>query len=191
MICVIIFLNEKHYAGFRISYWSRFNNLQEWRFKILEEFNREMPVAHAKLKGAPGYGDIKGNVYFYSAYGGTVVVAEVYGITDKTEQEAGGFLGFHIHEGSSCTGNAQDPFADAEAHYNPGNQEHPRHAGDLPSLLVKGGIAWMAVYTGRFYPEEVIGRTVIVHGMPDDYRTQPSGGSGAKIACGEIVVWEG
>lgn len=157
----------------------------------MEEFIREMPAARAKLKGAPGLEDIRGNVYFYSTYGGTVVVAEVYGIPEKTEQASGGFLGFHIHEGISCTGNAQDAFAGAKGHYNPGKKEHPEHAGDLPSLLVKGGIAWMAVYTGRFYPEEVIGRTVIVHDMPDDFRSQPSGGSGAKIACGEIVVWEG
>lgn len=53
------------------------------------------------------------------------------------------------------------------------------------------GIAWMEVYTGRFYPEEVIGRTIIIHGMPDDFRSQPSGNSGEKIACGEIMEWEG
>ena len=156
----------------------------------VEGLHKEMPAAAAKLKGAPGYENIRGSVYFYGVYGGTVIVAEVYGIPKETEQSSGGFLGFHIHEGGACTGNAEDAFADAKAHYNPGDTEHPRHAGDLPGLLVKGGIAWMAVYTGRFYPEDVEGRTVVIHDMPDDFRTQPSGGSGKKIACGEITVWE-
>ena len=47
----------------------------------------------------------------------------------------------------------------------------------------------MQVYTGRFMPEDVIGKTVVLHGMPDDFHTQPSGDSGMKIACGEIVPW--
>ena len=41
---------------------------------------------------------------------------------------------------------------------------------------------------GPFYPEEVIGRTVVIHGMGDDFHSQPSGNSGVKIACGEIVA---
>ena len=47
--------------------------------------------------------------------------------------------------------------------------------------------AFGAFYTDRFYPEDVIGRTVIVHENADDFRTQPSGNSGAMIACGKIV----
>lgn len=73
------------------------------------------------------------------------------------------------------------------AHYNPENTEHPKHAGDLPPLLANNGIAWSAVYTDRFYPEDVVGRTVIIHDMADDFHTQPSGDSGMKMACGEIV----
>ena len=47
----------------------------------------------------------------------------------------------------------------------------------------------MMVYTDRFYPEDVIGKTVIIHSEPDDFRTQPSGDSGEKIACGRIEEW--
>ena len=36
------------------------------------------------------------------------------------------------------------------------------------------------------HPEDIIGRTVVIHDMADDFRSQPSGGSGKKIACGEI-----
>lgn len=152
---------------------------------------KKIPDAYAKLKGSSKYESIKGNVYFYGTYGGTIVLVEVYGIPKETEEMAGGFFGFHIHEGNSCTGNSQDAFANTDGHYNPKNEQHPRHAGDLPVLLSNSGIVWMAFYTNRFYPEEVVGKTTVIHGMPDDYRTQPAGVSGEKIACGEIRVWEG
>ena len=69
----------------------------------------------------------------------------------------------------------------------PKNTQHPNHAGDLQPLLANHGTAFGAFYTDRFYPEDVIGRTVIVHENADDFRTQPSGNSGAMIACGKIV----
>ena len=74
--------------------------------------------------------------------------------------------------------------------YNPEKEEHPRHAGDLPPVLSNDGTAWMEIYTGRFYPMDVVGRTIVLHEMPDDFKTQPSGDSGMKIACGEIKAWE-
>lgn len=45
----------------------------------------------------------------------------------------------------------------------------------------------MAFHTDRFTPDDVRGRIVIVHDMPDDFRTDPSGDSGKRIACGVIV----
>lgn len=95
-------------------------------------------------------------------------------------------FGFHIHEGDRCAGNAEDPFADAKAHYNPQNTLHPYHAGDLPPVFSNEGWAWYAAITTRFHSEEIIGKTMILHAMPDDLMTQPSGNSGEKIACGII-----
>ena len=60
------------------------------------------------------------------------------------------------------------------------------HAGDLPPLMGDHGYALCIFYTDRFLPEEVIGHTAVIHAMPDDFRSQPSGDSGMKIACGEI-----
>ena len=97
---------------------------------------------------------------------------------------------FHIHTGNACTENGQGEFASAGGHYNPWDTLHPSHAGDLPPLLSNNGSAWMAVYTGRFYPEDVIGRTVIIHEKSDDFHTQPSGDAGEMIACGKIVAWD-
>lgn len=154
------------------------------------KISNENPVAAARIKGSEAYPDIRGKVYFYEVYGGTVLVAEIYGLPEELEEKHGGFYGFHIHEGGSCTGDEEDAFKNAGMHFNPQNKEHPEHAGDLPPLLGAHGIAWTAVYTGRFYPEDVIGKTVVLHGGPDDFHTQPSGDSGEKIACGEIVSWQ-
>ena len=150
--------------------------------------NGEHPAATARIRGRMTDGTISGRVDFYGVYGGTVVVAMVRGLYGEPGK---GFHGFHIHEGGGCTGNAKDPFADTGQHDNPGNEPHPKHAGDLPPLLANNGTAWMAVYTDRFYPEDVIGKTVVIHAKPDDFNTQPSGDSGEKIACGEIVEWQG
>lgn len=154
------------------------------------KISNENPSATARIKGNENYPDIRGKVDFYETYGGTVLVVEVYGLPKELEEKGGGFYGFHIHEGESCTGDEEDSFKNAGMHFNPEDREHPRHAGDLPPLLGTRGVVWAAVYTGRFYPEDVIGRTVIIHDKPDDFHTQPSGNSGEKIACGEIISWE-
>ena len=63
---------------------------------------------------------------------------------------------------------------------------HPYHTGDLPPLFSEDGQAWMAVYISKFTPEQIVGRTIIIHGNVDDFTTQPSGNSGPMIACGVI-----
>lgn len=145
-----------------------------------------VPEAFAEVKGSDKYPEIHGMVYFFDVFGGTIVVAEIYGLPDEQEQDIGKFFAFHIHEGKDCGGNGSEAFSDSGGHFNPEHKEHPEHAGDLPPLLSTHGAAWSAVYTGRFHPEDVIGRTVIIHSQPDDFRSQPSGDSGEKIACGEI-----
>ena len=44
----------------------------------------------------------------------------------------------------------------------------------------------MCFFTDKFKPKDIIGRAVIIHQNPDDYRSQPSGNSGKRIACGII-----
>ena len=82
---------------------------------------------------------------------------------------------------SSVTG-----FFGTEGHYNPLGQGHPEHAGDLPLLQSYRGNAYLAVKTNRFSVNEIIGRTVVIHSDPDDFRSQPFGNAGQKIACGVI-----
>lgn len=146
----------------------------------------EKPVAHAAIRGSEAYPDLSGHLYLFPAQDGTIVWVEVQGVTDADGTIANGFKGLHIHEGEACTGNEKDPFAEARLHFNPSGRSHPDHAGDLPPILVSSGYGWMQLYTGRFRPQEVIGRTVVIHAMPDDFKSQPAGDAGEKIACAVI-----
>lgn len=152
----------------------------------LDIINQQPPEAYAYLKGSSDYPDLKGVVLIYALGNSSLVLVSVKGLTGS------GFHGFHIHEGTQCLGNAQDEFSQAGLHYNPAGEEHPNHAGDLPPLLVNNGFALSAFVTDRFTPEEVEGRTIIIHAMPDDFHSQPAGDSGMKVACGVIVKnsWE-
>ena len=136
-----------------------------------------LPCAVACVSGGRAEPDLKGIVHFSQNCGGVLVSAEVTGLPRD------GFYAFHIHEGNRCTG---DAFSDSGSHYNPTGTSHPDHAGDLPPLLSHNGKAKMSVLTGRFRVDEIIGKTVIIHSNPDDFKTQPSGNSGEKIACGII-----
>ncbi len=143
--------------------------------------------ARAIIKGSDKYPNVRGKVLFYETRGGVIVAAEVRGLPTGGNCDEQIFA-MHVHEGGRCSGNSTDPFADAGAHYNPDNCMHPYHAGDMPALFGNDGYALSIFFTNRFKVEDVVGRTVIVHRNPDDYRTQPSGNSGEKIACGVIEM---
>ena len=140
-------------------------------------------TAAAEIKGIEKYSSIRGRVLFRKLQGGFLVTAQVYGLPGKDR-----VFGFHIHEGESCTGNSKDPLANALTHYNPDNKEHPYHAGDMPPLFGNNGYAYLSFYTDRFNLNEIIGKVVIIHDGTDDFRTQPGGDSGNKIACGKIIL---
>ncbi len=139
------------------------------------------PEAIASISGGELAPELTGSVKFYRMGRGCLVVADLSGLP----QSQTGFFGFHIHQGSSCSG---VEFADTGSHYDPGKDPHPVHAGDLPPLLYSRGSAFMAVRTDRFDPAEVVGKTVVIHSMPDDFRSQPGGNAGQKIGCGVITV---
>ena len=142
--------------------------------------------AEAEVSGSESYPDISGVVRFYQVNKGVIVYAEISGLPHSKVSCDDRIFGFHIHEGNSCSGNAEDPFAGTMSHYDTGKCEHPHHSGDMPPLFGNDGLAIMMFFTNRFSIEEIIGRTVVIHDMPDDFKTQPSGNSGKKIACGVI-----
>ncbi len=147
---------------------------------------RKKPQAVAVVRGSRDFPEISGTVYFYQTTKGVVVVSEVTGLPKGDGDCKSPVFAFHIHGGEKCSGNEKDGFADAMTHYNPKNCSHPYHAGDMPPLFGAGGYAFSAFFTDRFSVGKIIGRTVIIHSSPDDFKTQPSGDSGTKIACGEI-----
>ena len=148
---------------------------------------RRGPDAQADIFGGEANPRLRGTVRFYQTPQGVLVLAEVSGLPDTGERCKDSIFAFHIHSGGTCSGSADDPFRDAQGHYHPENCPHPAHAGDMPPLFGNGGIALSLFLTDRFSVREVIGRTAVIHNMPDDFTSQPSGNSGEKIACGEIL----
>jgi superoxide dismutase, Cu-Zn family len=107
--------------------------------------------------------------------------------------------GLHIHEVAKCE---TPDFVSAGAHFNPAGKKHGRlhpdgaHAGDLPNLVVTAlGTAGLdattkAVTLKTGVPDSVFaegGTSLIIHAQPDDEKTDPTGNSGARIACGVIT----
>ncbi len=137
--------------------------------------------AIAHVSGGEDYPELRGTVRFFPRCGGTLVVADISGLLDSET----GFFAFHIHEGDNCCGSG---FSNTGGHFNPDEAMHPQHAGDLPPLLSDNGKAYSQVLTGRFRVCDIIGKTVVIHSDPDDFKTQPSGNAGAKIACG-VIRW--
>lgn len=138
-------------------------------------FEGKDPAAVAWVHGT----GIHGKAEFFPRPGGTLVAVRVWGLP-RTQT---GFFAMHIHEKGDCSGKG---FPNTGGHYDPAENPHPMHAGDLPPLLSAEGKAFLAVETGRFRVEDVIGRSLIIHAGPDDFRTQPAGNAGEKIACGVI-----
>jgi Cu-Zn family superoxide dismutase len=102
-----------------------------------------------------------------------------------------GLHGIHVHGIGLCGSD----FNAAGGHHNPLGAGHGSHAGDLPNLIVNGdgegrlnatvtGFTLSESPTGAF---DVDGSAIIVHAAEDDFTTQPTGNSGARIACGVIV----
>lgn len=108
-----------------------------------------------------------------------------------------GMHGIHIHEKGNCTGPS---FTSAGEHYNPPGKHHGLnnsagpHSGDLPNLAVgNDGNGQMNITTDRVTlspgPTTLFtsnGTSLVIHAGPDDQKSDPSGNSGGRIACGVI-----
>ena len=109
-----------------------------------------------------------------------------------------GVHGIHLHEKGLCDG---PKFESAGAHWNPGAKQHGRdnpagaHAGDLANIAVAANgtatvsipIAGAMMASGPMMLADADGTSLVVHAKPDDYRTDPSGNSGDRIACAVIA----
>jgi len=145
------------------------------------------PSAKADLQPTKG-SKASGTATFTQMGDKVRVVADVSGLNPGQEH------GFHIHEAGDCS--SGDGMS-AKGHFNPYGKPHgspasaERHAGDMPALRADAGgnaridttLDVMSVKPG---PASVVGRGLIVHASPDDYKTQPTGNAGARLACGVI-----
>lgn len=149
--------------------------------------------AIAHLTGSALAPNVRGTVKFLGISDGCWIEAEVFGLPDfqsasMNSPQIGPFA-FHIHENDTCGSlHSENPFEAAGGHWNPTGEPHGNHAGDLPLLISSNGTAKMLFFTNRFFPSDVIGKSIVIHQSPDDYTSQPSGNSGKRIACGSIVA---
>jgi Cu-Zn family superoxide dismutase len=129
----------------------------------------------------------KGTIGFEQRGDKVFVDAKVSGLAPGTH-------GFHVHEKGDCS--AADGMS-AGGHFNPTAKPHgnpasaDHHAGDMPALVADA--AGNATLQAELSPmsvgggvTDIVGKAVIVHKDADDYATQPTGNSGARVACGVI-----
>ena len=143
--------------------------------------------AKANIKGSSKYPNIHGTFWFLQTKSGVIVTTKIYDLPTSNQICKNRIFGVHIHQNGNCSGNNLDPFANVGTHYNLENCNHPEHAGDLAPLFENNGYAYYSFLTNRFTVKEILNRSIIIHDMPDDFITQPSGNSGNKIACGIIT----
>nr|WP_231893477.1 superoxide dismutase family protein [Rossellomorea aquimaris] len=149
-------------------------------------------MAYAQIQGGPLAPALQGYVFFREVPKGVEVYVEVTGLPTYQEGKDGqkpiGPHGFHIHEKGVCEiGDEKEPFSSAGGHWNPTNQPHGNHAGDFPVLFSNDGYGKMSFFSNKFKVKDVIGKGVIIHQNPDDFRSQPSGDAGKRLACGVVI----
>jgi Cu-Zn family superoxide dismutase len=147
------------------------------------------PRAVAQLQSTTG-NTASGTVTFVQNGDKVLVSGEIRGLKPGAEH------GFHVHEKGDCS--SGDGMS-AGGHFNPTGQQHGNHAdmahhtGDLPSLKAdaSGAVKFsfesktIAVGSGA---TDIVGKGLIVHRDPDDYRTQPTGNAGPRLACAVIKL---
>jgi Cu-Zn family superoxide dismutase len=146
------------------------------------------PSASAKLIPTKG-NQASGTATFTQKGDKVLVQAKLTGLKPNGEH------GFHVHEKGDCS--APDATS-AGGHFNPASAQHgnpsagTHHVGDMPNLKADAnGVAtltWEETdFTVTDGSNSIVGRAVVVHLNPDDYKSQPAGNSGARIACGVIA----
>jgi len=147
------------------------------------------PHHHANL--APTQGNrAQGTLAFISlGEDGVRITGTVTGLEPNSEH------GFHVHEKGDCS--APDA-SSAGGHFNPTSQPHgnpdspPHHAGDMHNITADAqgnaqvNVQLNGVTISTSGPNDILGKSVVVHAKADDYKSQPAGNSGGRIACGVI-----
>jgi superoxide dismutase, Cu-Zn family len=145
---------------------------------------QDVTSATAKLEPKSG-SQVTGAVTFTKSGNDVQVVADIQNLKP-------GKHGFHLHEKGDCS--APDA-ASAGAHFNPTHQHHggpdsaERHTGDFGNIIADASGKAHLDWKGKMSlsgADSIIGKSVVVHEKEDDLKTDPSGNSGARVACGVI-----
>jgi Cu-Zn family superoxide dismutase len=140
------------------------------------------PKAVAKLDPTKG-NDVRGTVTFTQKGESVHVATALTGLAPGSEH------GIHVHEKGDCS--APDGTS-AGGHYNPkgsahGSQSGAHHEGDMPNVQAGAyGGADAGFDIAGVKVADLVGKSVIVHRDADDYKSQPAGNSGPRVACGVI-----
>ncbi len=143
--------------------------------------------ATADLEAKSG-SNVKGTAKFTQRDGKINIAVNASGLQPNAEHA------IHIHEKGDCS--AEDATS-AGPHFNPESQPHghpketKRHAGDLPNLRAdsQGRVKTSFEVTGITLDKDfrgVLNRALVIHAKADDYKSQPAGDAGGRIACGVI-----
>ncbi|MGH8054776.1 MAG: superoxide dismutase family protein [Stenotrophomonas sp.] len=149
----------------------------------------DKPVATAQLQPTKD-SSVAGTITFSVVDGMLRASGDISGLKPDSEH------GFHIHEKGDCS--APDATS-AGGHFNPMHAKHGmivmafHHGGDMPNIKADAqgnahvdGPVPSSVNAGKGDAFDIIGRGLIVHADPDDYKTQPTGNAGARLACAVI-----
>ncbi len=153
---------------------------------------KTQPFQSAIVNLAPASGTlVSGRLTITAMNDGVHMAGEIGGLG------GGATHAIHIHERGDCS--AADA-SSAGGHFNPNGATHGRtgsamhHIGDMDNLVANAaGVARVDIHLpgvmlGGGGPDDIVNRAVVVHAGADDYTSQPSGNSGARVACGVIQV---
>jgi Cu-Zn family superoxide dismutase len=154
----------------------------------------EAPPAAASPAASAEVRDVSGRSW---ARAGAVQLGDSIRVSIEAAGMAPGTYAAHVHTTGRC--DAPD-FTSAGPHWNPTGQQHGKdnpqgmHKGDLPNLLIgserRGTLEYTipsASVSGGASPLlDADGASVVIHAKPDDYRTDPAGNAGARVACGVL-----